>query len=269
MSDESFPTTDQALNGVLRDLVASAQAVLGANFVAAYLQGSFAVGDWDADSDVDFLIATQRDPSEAEEAALNAMHARIFRLPSQWAQHLDGSYFPTDVLRRREAARIPLLYLNNTSDTLERSIHDDTWVIRWVTRERGVTLAGPEPATLIEPIPADAMRQEILENMRRWADDIAIGRHSIANQWAQPFFVLIYCRMLQSLETGRIESKRAGAQWAQRTLDSRWAPLIQRAWEARPNPSLKVRQPSTPEDQQATLDFIQYAITLSEQDRSG
>ena len=55
------PTTDEALNGVLRELIAGAREALGENFVAAYLQGSFAVGDWDVDSDVDFLIATERD----------------------------------------------------------------------------------------------------------------------------------------------------------------------------------------------------------------
>jgi hypothetical protein len=53
----SNPTPDPELNVVLHELVASVQAVLRDNFVAAYLQGSFAVGDWDADRDVDFLIA--------------------------------------------------------------------------------------------------------------------------------------------------------------------------------------------------------------------
>jgi hypothetical protein len=272
VSEASFPTTNQALNGVLRDLVASAQGVLGDNFVAAYLQGSFAIGDWDVESDVDFVIATRSDPSEAEEAALNALHARLYRLPPHWAQHLEGSYFPTDILRRVVPASSPrrqLLYLNNTYDTLERSTHDDTAVVRWVTRERGITLAGPPSATLIDLVSADELRSEVRASMRAWSVDIAAGHYSIANQWAQAFFTLTYCRMLQTLDNGRIESKRAGAQWAQRTLDHRWAPLIQRAWAARPNPSLKVRQPATPEDQQATLDFIQYALILSEQESAG
>lgn len=272
MSEASFPTTNQALNGVLRDLVASAQSVLGDNFVAAYLQGSFAIGDWDVESDVDFVIATRSDPSEVEEAALNALHARLYRLPPHWAQHLEGSYIPTDILRRAGPAGAPrrrLLFLDNTSDTLERSIHDDTAVARWVIHERGVTLAGPPPATLIDAVSADELRREVRVTMRAWGAEIVSGSYTIGNQWAQPFVTLTYCRMLQTLDDGRIESKRAGAQWAQRTLDSRWAALIQRAWAARPNPSLKVRQPATPADQQATLDFIQYALTLSEQESAG
>lgn len=272
MQSADFPTPDADLNSVLADLVASAQHALGANFVGAWLQGSFAVGDWDVDSDVDFLVATQRDPSAAEEAALNAMHARLYRLPSHWAQHLEGAYFPTGILRRAVPPGSPrrsLLFLDNTHDTLERSTHDDTAVARWVTRERGITLAGPPPAALIDPVSADELRREVRALMRTWGAEIASGDYSIANQWAQPFATLMYCRMLQTLDNGRIESKRAGAVWAQRALDARWADLIQRAWEARPNPSLKVRTPADPADQQATLDFIQYALNLSEREQEG
>ncbi|HEY7984019.1 MAG TPA: nucleotidyltransferase domain-containing protein [Ktedonobacterales bacterium] len=50
------PTPDADLNAVVGALVDGARTVLGANFRAAYLQGSFAVGDWDAHSDVDFLL---------------------------------------------------------------------------------------------------------------------------------------------------------------------------------------------------------------------
>src|SRR5450432_717950 len=41
------PTPYGELNSVLAELVVGAQAVLGDNFRAAYLQGSFAVGDFD------------------------------------------------------------------------------------------------------------------------------------------------------------------------------------------------------------------------------
>lgn len=260
-----YPTPDADLNAVLRELVTSAQAVLGENFLAAYLQGSFAVGDWDTDSDVDFLIATERDISEVELPALQATHARLYHLTSPWAQHLEGSYVPREKLRRRGATRQPFYFLNNTDQELEPSIHDDTWVVRWVTRTYGISLAGPAPAELIEPVPADDMRREVVENMRNWADDIVAQRYTIANKWAQPFVVLTYCRMLQTFQTGRIDSKPAGARWAMSALAGRWAPLIQRAWDERPNPSLKIRQPADPHDEQETLAFIRYALALSGQ----
>ena len=55
------PTPISDLNAVLQELVTSSQAILGANLVGVYLQGSFAMGDWDEHSDVDFLIAIDHD----------------------------------------------------------------------------------------------------------------------------------------------------------------------------------------------------------------
>ncbi|MBI1878044.1 MAG: DUF4111 domain-containing protein [Chloroflexi bacterium] len=124
-------------------------------------------------------------------------------------------------------------------------------------------MAGPDPDELIDPVTADDLRQEVLATMRDWAQQIFANPDQMDNRWYQPFAVLSYCRMLHTLQAGRVESKPAGAQWAKRALDSRWAGLIQRAWEERPNPSLKVQQKADPDDFESTLEFIKYAIAAS------
>ncbi len=96
------PTTDLELNAVLHQFATGIQPILAANFVAVYLQGSFGVGDWDVDSDVDFLVAIEHALSESERFALQALHSKLFCMPSAWAQHLEGSYFPRDVLKRAD-----------------------------------------------------------------------------------------------------------------------------------------------------------------------
>lgn len=256
----SHPTPDSELNAVLRQLVTSAQAILGADFTAAYLQGSFAIGDWDAHSDVDFLVVIEQELSVAQLTALQAMHAQIYALASPWAQHLDGSYFPKQALRRYNPQSAPLYYLDNGSSELVRSQHDNTLVVRWVVRERGITLAGLEPARLIDPISAADLRQEVLATMHEWGAEIADRRYVIDNRWAQPFVVLSYCRMLQTLASGRVESKPAGARWAQVALDARWRDFIQRAWVERPQPAVKIQQPADSAVVADTLRFIQYAL---------
>lgn len=259
------PTSDPELNAVLHEFVTGIQSLLGENFIAAYLQGSFAVGDWDADSDVDFLVAIEQDISEANLPALQAFHARMYRQESGWAQRLEGSYFPRELLKRGDSTKKHLLFLDNAHDTLIRSDHDNSLVVRWVVREHGIPLAGPNADQLIEHVSADALRNEILDVMEGWAKEIFAGRWSMDNHWAQPFAVLSYCRMLHSLQTGKIHSKLAGAQWAQSALDHQWIGLIQRAWEERPNPALKVRQLANPNDVDDTLAFIRYALALNRQ----
>src|ERR1700692_1695404 len=96
---KTFPTPYPELNSVLWDFVDSVQAVLSNNFVGAYLQGSFAVGDFDLHSDVDFIIVTEEELPEKEVLGLQEVHERIYCLDIPWAQHLEGSCFPREVLR--------------------------------------------------------------------------------------------------------------------------------------------------------------------------
>lgn len=249
-----------ALNEVLDELVRGAQDVLGENFVGAYLQGSFALGDWDTHSDVDFLVVVQ-DLPDAALPALQALHGRIYdRVEPHWTKHLEGSYFPKELLRRSELAGTPLFYLDNTARELIWSKHDNTLVVRWVMREYGVTLAGQEARTLVDPVPPDGLRRETWDRMLYWSDLLDDDPQEMNNRWYQPYAVLSYCRMLYTLETGRVCSKPAGAAWAKAVLDGRWAGLIDRAWAERPNPSEKVHMQADPGDFGLTLEFIQYVL---------
>jgi GrpB-like predicted nucleotidyltransferase (UPF0157 family) len=259
------PTPDAELNRVLHALAQKTRAILGDNLVGLYLQGSFAAGDWDAYSDVDWLAIVTQPLSEVEVAALQAMHRALYALDCPWAQHLEGSYMPLAMLRRMDPAHEPLWYLDNGSQELIFSDHCNTLVVRWQVREQGVALIGPPATELVEPVPVEALRQEVLDTMRDWAATFLDTPQVIANRWYQPFVVLSYCRMLHTLATGRIHSKPAGARWGNSNLHPRWSGLIRRAWDERPDPWRKVWQPADPQEVQITLAFVRYAIALAEQ----
>ncbi|CAN5879581.1 hypothetical protein BH11PSE1_BH11PSE1_24620 [soil metagenome] len=272
------------LNGVLDQLVSRAKAALGDNFVGAYLQGSFAVGDFDGQSDVDFLIVAERDLTLAEQPALQTMHAELFKLPSPWAQYLEGSYAPAAVIRRwsteprdppeeprapgwtdpgmaeMPARTYPFLYLDNGADRLVRSEHDNSQVVRWCLREKGVALAGPPPAELVDEVSPEALRAEIRTLFRRVTTLWLGGTVPIDANWLQAFIVTQYCRMLHSLETGTVTSKKAASAWAKGRLDSKWAGLIDSAWKigrSEPAHKLALADPAAVTD---TLAFVRYAV---------
>jgi hypothetical protein len=183
-------------------------------------------------------------------------------MPSAWARHLEGSYIPRAALRRLPPPPRKFLYLDHGSRELVRSDHDDTLVVYWVLRERGVTLIGPEPCGLVSPVSVEALRREILETMHSWRQEFLANPDKLNNRFYQPFAVLSYCRMLHTLQSGRIESKRAGAAWAKDALDRRWHRLIQRAWDDRPgDPALKAAS----NDLESTWEFMEYAIDLGRQ----
>ena len=245
-------------------MVDGARAVLAENFVGAYLQGSFAVGGADEHSDVDFLVVTEHEITTEEEAGLQALHARLYALDVTWAQHLEGSYVTRARLRRIDPERAPLLFLDNGASELVRDPHCNTAFVRWILREHGVVLAGPDPKLLIDAVSASELRAEASAGVREYAEwapePTKAGRMS---RWKQPYLVLTFCRLLYTLENGRVVSKRAAAEWALDALDDEWSDLIQAAIDDRPDPWTRVRQPAAPEAATRTLAFAGYAVAQS------
>ena len=84
---EFQPTAFPELNAVLLELITALQAALDEDFLGAYLQGSFAVGDYDQHSDVDFAIVTEKELPGGKVKALQLMHGRIFDLDSTVCVH--------------------------------------------------------------------------------------------------------------------------------------------------------------------------------------
>jgi len=256
--NQRLPTPYPELNRVLRELVESVQAVLRTNFVGAYLQGSFAVGDFDLHSDVDFIIVIAEELSPEEVHGLQAVHERIYDLDIPWAQHLEGSYFPKQVLLDHARLGELLWYLDHGSRSLILSAHCNTVLVRWVVCEQGVTLAGPAPELLVDPVPVEALREHIRATIQNWGQEIVSHPAQFNNRFYQGFIVLNYCRMLHDLHRGAPGSKLAGAEWAKANLDPCWKGLIDRAWNGRPDPAVSSREPTDPHDFQATLEFIHY-----------
>lgn len=240
MSPTQFPD----LNAVLAELAERAAAILGTDFVGAYLQGSFAIGDADRHSDCDFLIPVHRPVSGDQEALLRAMHDELPTRPDYWAQRLEGSYPVLSELRTLDGMGRPWLYIDNGWREMQWSTHCNTEVVRWSLRECGVTLAGPPPDSLVDPVPGSVLRARMradvpgfIDGMRTWI--------SLDLAWAQRYAVTTLCRMLNTYEVGRVTSKRAALAWALDAVEPRWHSLISRAladrelgWdpEERPHP---------------------------------
>jgi len=263
MDKEATPSPYQELNTVLGALADDVQNVLQGSFVGAYLQGSFALGDFDLNSDVDFVVVVTEELSRNRVDALQSMHERIFSLESPWAQHLEGSYFPRTLLRDPAERGSKLWYLDHGARSLVRSSHCNTLIVRWVLREKGVTLAGPAPHALVEPVSTETLRMEMLGVIKGWGQEIIATPEPYNNRFYQTYIVLSFCRMLHDLSEGRPGSKLAGAEWAKTNLDPVWSDLIDRAWEGRPNPAVSVRQPADRKDFEDTLRFVQYIIDES------
>jgi hypothetical protein len=259
------------LASILPKFVGGVQAALGSNFIGAYLVGSLATGDFDLDSDVDFLVVTKVELCSAEVKSLEATHRHIHALGNYPAEHLEGSYISAGLLDRPDMVGLePLWYVDNGSTSLERSVHDNRWHVRWILRERGIVLAGPDPKTLLPSILSETLRREASSAVHEIAGrflaevDHAVGWFT--TRFGQSFTVLTCCRMLQTLSSGTVESKLSSVKWAERSLESQWSGLIRAAWLEREGVRFgeKVLQPAPTNMIHETANFLGYAVTFAE-----
>jgi 8-oxo-dGTP pyrophosphatase MutT (NUDIX family)/predicted nucleotidyltransferase len=245
------------LDRLLEDFVSRVSAILGDDLVGAYLTGSFALGGSDRHSDADFIVVTAKRLTPEQEAALRELHAEIPTRGGYWPHNLEGSYAPAADLESLEAFGEEWLFVDRGHREMEWSPHCNTEDVRWTLRERGVTLAGPEPRELVAEVPPEALRRSMRPQIERFLPDLFTWI-SFDNAWAQKYAVATLCRMLYTLETGEVTSKPAALAWAKETLAPAWRELIQQALDDRGR-EWNPEEPPRPGSVEATTAFANYA----------
>ena len=248
---------DPQLDELLAELVAGQRRILSDNFVAAYLVGSFALGAADEWSDVDFLTIVEAPLTDREQRLLDELHAELFTRDTNWAKHLEGSYAPRDQVRRKTGDEWS--FLDNGSTQLVPDTHCNLWAVRWVTREHGITLAGPEPDELIDDVPGPELREEAratLVDYARWTLEPQGWMPSGMNRWKQVYAVVTLCRVLYTAEHGVVVAKRHAGEWARDRLPS-WRDLIDAALADRPDPVGRWYTDANPADVARTRRFAE------------
>ena len=222
-------------DGMLRALRAGIRRVLGENLVGVYLRGSLATGDFTPEtSDLDLLAVTEQPVSDAEFAALAAMHRELAALSNPYANRVEIAYIDRRALRRYVPGREhPTL---EQGEALRWSAHDSNWILeRWVVRERGIALCGPDPRTLIDPISVEALRAAVRTRLHDW-DEWA--HQPDDPDWRLPrkhkaYVVETMCRALYTLAYGELPSKPQAVAWALKALPEPWRSTVERSQDWR------------------------------------
>ena len=228
------PTPHPRVNSLLRILLRDYQAALGGELVALYLHGSLALGDFDIESsDIDTLVVTKGglDTHTREQLALVQRRYKGSGIPL--AMSMDELFATEADVRRYQPDRVPLHNGPMTYSTELDGWGSQSVLDRYVVRNHGIALYGPSPASLIDPISPDELRQAVRATVNEvWAS--YLGDNSI---WLlAPAFphtaVVTLCRVLYTLEHGEIVSKPAAVRWAQETLEPEWQLMVRRSTQS-------------------------------------
>jgi hypothetical protein len=251
------PTPFPELNELLGDLVARIEAILDENFVGAYLTGSFALGAGDIHSDCDFVVVLEQPLTPEQESGLRALHDEIPTRPGHWTHHLEGSYAPKADLETLAAVDREWLYIDHGWRKMQWSTHCNCEDVRWVLRERGVTVAGPDPREFVAAVGADVLRGKMPALIESFLPDLFTWT-SFDIAWSQRYAVTTLCRLLYTLDTGEVGSKTASLDWAKDALAPVWRELIQQAQDERARGWDPADRPG-PGSVEATVRFAEYA----------
>ena len=269
LDDEKIPTEPYPeLREVLSLFADGIAAELKENLVGIYMVGSLATGDFDLDSDVDYLVVTKAELTEADMKPIQDIHIKLHAMDCYPAKHLEGSYISIrDLKDWSVVGKKKLYYFDNGSTMYEQTTHDNQWHVRWVLRERGITLVGQKPGTLLPEIPKDELIDEIKTSMLQHVEIFQAEINSplafCNSRFGQSFFVLTCCRMLHTLHTATVQSKKAGMTWAKQNVDPEWTKIIDQAWEEREGVRfcVKIGQRAEQALLDETLAFMQYAVS--------
>src|SRR5687767_15787408 len=102
----------------------------------------------------------------------------------------------------------------------------------------------------------------MLQVKRLFEDEIDRPLSFFNSRFGQSFAVLTYCRMLHTLHTGTVQSKKAAMKWAKQFVDPRWVKIIDQAWNEREGVrfGVKIGQRAEPALLGETLEFMKYAV---------
>ena len=252
------PTPHPDVNEILDLLLQNVSGILKDQLVGMYLFGSLANGDFDQDSDIDVLVVTDTILSSNSFNALKEMHERITRIHSPWAIQMEVSYIPKEALRRQDPSNNQHPHMDRgNGEILHIMQHDSDWIIqRHILHEHGITVTGPDPKSLIDPVSSENLKWAATDILNGWIKGFLEAPHILQNRGYQSYTVLTLCRILHTLEYGTVVSKPVAAEWAIRTLPLEWHPLIERAWFGRRNPSQK----TVANELDDTLNFIRYTL---------
>jgi Domain of unknown function (DUF4111) len=252
------------LDKLLAEMLGHWQRILGDNLAGAYIQGSFALGGGDQQSDCDWLVATRRALTEPQISQLRLLHDEIPTREGHWPHDLEGSYAPIAELASVDHLGRRWLFNNHGHRSLEWDDHCNRGYTRWILREHGITLSGPTPQSFMAAVPVGILRREAAASLPTLLDDLATWIDIDTVAWGQRYAVVAACRILYTLQTAEVATKHGALEWALRTLEPRWQPLLGQVRDERHLGWDPIRLPR-PGEAGAARSFVAHIVTQVEQ----
>lgn len=225
----ALPDCPPRVRALVRELLDELSAALADAIEGVYLFGSLVSGDFDEErSDLDLLVAVTSDVDDEQLRRLREMHDAFSRRHPDWADRIDVSYLSREALGSCKQRESPIVVISR-GEPLDRTQTSPGWLMNWhMVRERGVTLLGPPPRTLI----ASTSESDFVAAVRTHLREMPFRTRKSRTEAFHAHAVLTVCRGLYTCRNGGQASKTTAALWAMQQYPE-WADVIREALDHR------------------------------------
>lgn len=180
--------------------------VLGDNFISLYLHGSLSLGDFNDNSDIDFVVITNHIIEDVN--VIEKVHREFGNYP--WGSKLEGSYVTRDMASCDELSSDKRLYFN--SSVLKWEPYGYEWYFeRDILIKHGLLICGEDFYSKLLPPTREVLKEACVSLVvDTWIP--LMNRGNLTDEYIV-FGVLSMCRLIYTLKTGEITTKRKASQW--------------------------------------------------------
>ena len=245
------------VNSLIDILYANARSLLSEQLIGFYIDGSLSYGAFDSASDIDFVCVTKHPITPEQFFRLHQSHVEISLLPNEMAIQIEGFYLSAEQVRHHNSPE-PLVpnIERGLGEQLKWVKLEQVWnVHRQYLRQGGITVYGPEPSTLIDPISAEDLRRS-MSTWTDWLPSLLADPGQVRSRGYQSYIVLTLARILYTQTTGKLTSKPVAVEWMRKRYIGEWDGLLEDAWEGRMNP----QAPISPGALEKTMQMVQLVL---------
>ncbi len=213
----------------VNELASRLQPLLRSNLAGLYLFGSLAAGGfYPGRSDVDLLAVVERGLDDDDLEKVERFRLEYVEAHPAWDNRIEIGFVSRTVLQTFAGSPSGTIAVLSPGEPLHHKPAEADWVLNWYgVCTQGEVLYGPPPFAIGPEVPVAAYKRAIASQLPLWS--MEVRERSVAHSRSyQGYIVLVLCRALYGLATGKQTTKEGAAAWAEERFPE-WAEFIEEA----------------------------------------
>jgi len=209
---------------LIETLLNELEEIFKDQFLGMYINGSLAMDDFQPDrSDIDLVVTTKELLSGKLLEEIKLMHNKIYNSGILYSQRYGSIYIPLNFLENyiEDKAFFPCFNDGGTFTTNGFGVIENHMLY-----EHGIIVKGLPPKSFMKPVSSDELKKAAIRVLNNWWKPQLTDHSRLIKDDYQVYAVLTMCRVLYTINSGKVVSKSKAAKYAKMVVDEKLQKLI-------------------------------------------